>query len=212
MKTLKPRASAGVGRACLFLFGTVWTAFSCFFLIAPLGMLLFNPKHNWVVALPTALFSLPFIAVGLGMIAYSILPWIAGMRVSNPDVTISSSSLRVGDRFTIAYAQTFKRGSEVKRINFSLLQRETVRYQQGDSTATVHHDETAAEFEYPAQRYEAGDSLAFSRSMEIPRTGMHTFHATHNDIAWLLEVKVDIAGWPDYREAFDIQVAPLLAR
>jgi len=201
-----------MGRGCLILFGAVWILFSCIFLFGPLGILLAGSKPNWMTVLPSALFSLPFIAVGLAIIAYAVLPWISAMRVSKPAITVSSASLSLGDSFTIAYSQMFKSRTEVKGVKFSLLQRETVVYQSGDSVATAHHDETAAEFEYPGQRYEAGDSLVFSRNMEIPRDWMHSFRSTHNSVTWLLQAKVNIAGWPDYREDFEIQVLPSLAR
>lgn len=212
MNTLKSPAGTAMGRGCLILFGAVWILFSCIFLFGPLGILLAGSKPNWMTVLPSALFSLPFIAVGLAIIAYAVLPWISAMRVSKPAITVSSASLSLGDSFTIAYSQMFKSRTEVKGVKFSLLQRETVVYQSGDSVATAHHDETAAEFEYPGQRYEAGDSLVFSRNMEIPRDWMHSFRSTHNSVTWLLQAKVNIAGWPDYREDFEIQVLPSLAR
>jgi hypothetical protein len=210
MNALKP--PAGAGRGCLVLFGAVWTIFSCFFLAAPLGTMIANPQRNWITTLPVMLFGLPFIAFGLGLIGYGILPWIAGLRVSKPEASINNTTVKVGDSFTISYSQTFKHRTEVKGVKFSLLVRETARYQSGSTTTTVHHDETAAEFEYPGQSYETGDVLAFSRNMEIPRNGMHTFQGAHNSIAWLLQVKVDVAGWPDYREEFEIQVEPSIAR
>jgi hypothetical protein len=212
MNTLKPPAGFAMGRGCLILFGAVWILFSCFFLLVLLGRLLAGSKPDWISSLPAAVFSLLFITIGLGMIAFGILPWIAGIRISRPEVTVSSTSLRVGDSFTVGYSQTFKHRTDVRGVRFSLLQRETAMYQSGKSMASVSHDETAAEFEYPGQRYEAGDSLVFSRSMEIPRTGMHTFRSNHNSIVWLLQGRVEIAGWPDYREDFEIQVQPFLAR
>lgn len=212
MNTLKSPMGTAMGRGCLIMFGAVWILFSCFFLFGLLGILLAGSKPNWMTVLPSALFSLPFIAVGLAIIAYAILPWISAIRVSKPDITVSSASLSLGDSFTIDYSQVFKSRTEVKGVKFSLLQRETVVYQSGDSVVTAHHDETAAEFEYPGQRYEAGDSLVFSRSMEIPRDWMHSFRSTHNSVTWLLQAKVNVAGWPDYREDFEIQVQPFLAR
>lgn len=212
MNAFKP--PAGAGRGCLLLFAIPWTLFACFWTAAALLSAVTMVREKgftvWTLAFP--LFGLPFIVIGVGMLWYGILPWIAGLRVSKPEVSINNTSVKVGDSFTISYSQTFKRRTEVKGVKFSLLVRETARYQSGSTTTTVHHDETAAEFEYPGQSYETGDVLAFSRNMEIPRTGMHSFQGAHNSIAWLLQVKVNVAGWPDYREGFEIQVEPSLAR
>jgi hypothetical protein len=212
MNALRPPTSAR--RGCLLLLAIPWTLFACFWtgaaLLGAVAMVRENEFTIWTLAFP--LFGLPFIAIGAGMLWYGIVPWIAGLRVTKPEVTIDNTSVRVGDSFTVGYSQTFKHRTEVKGVKFSLLLRETARYQSGSTTTTIRHDETAAEFEYPGQSYEAGSVLAFSRSMEIPRSGMHSFQAVHNSIAWLLQVKVDIPGWPDYREEFEIQVQPILAR
>jgi hypothetical protein len=130
------------------------------------------------------------------------------MRAGNPEVAVSNSAVRVGDGFSVGYSQAFKRRAEVRGGSVALVQRERATHTSGSSSTTVTHEETAETFEIPAGTFAAGDVLAFSRGMRIPPAGMHTFKARHNEIAWLLRVKVDIAGWPDYREYFEIAVQP----
>jgi hypothetical protein len=210
MNFLKPSGSA-FGRACGMLTGFSLTLLAGVFVVFAAAAGFEDPAGNILHALPLLIFSLAFLAFGLVITLSGLIPWIAGMRVSRPDIALSTGAVRVGEGFTVQYAQTFRRVSEVKSIRLQLILRERATYRHGKSTSTAVHEETAAEYEFPAKVFQAGEPLSFSRGMEIPRTGMHTFQGFRNRIDWLLRVKVDIAGWPDYREDFEIFVEPAMA-
>jgi hypothetical protein len=212
MNLRKPSSGTGLGRACGLLFGIPWTIMSGGFLVFAIASAIEDPAHSIITAVPMILFPLAFAAIGLAMIGYSVIPWIAGMRVALPDITLSSDTVRVGESFTVHYSQTFKRKSDVKGIRISLILRERATYQSGKNSATATHEEVAAEYDFAPKVYEAGELLSFSRGMEIPRNGMHTFRGQRNQITWVLRVKVDVAGWPDYGEDFDLAVQPEMAR
>ena len=212
MNALKPSRGRELGRACGVLFGIPWTLCACVFLVFAAGSLIQDPQQDLLPALPAILISLLFIVIGLAMITAGVLPWIARMRVAKPEISLSTGTLRVGDGFSVYYAQTFKQTSDVKGIKLQLILRERATYQRGTDTTTVTHEETAAEYDFPAKVYESGEQLSFSRSMEIPPDGMHTFRGRRNQILWLLRVKVDIAGWPDYCEDFELFVQPSAGR
>jgi hypothetical protein len=213
MNNLRPAIGSLNTKGCLLFFAIPWTLFSCIWTSAALfgAMTAIREKGSslWVLAFP--LFGLPFVAIGIGMLWHGLVPWIARSRIMKPDIAISSTEVRLGDRFSISYFQTFKNRADVRGVKLSLLFRETARYSSGSSSVTVHHDEPITEFEYPARTYEAGEQMVFSRSMEIPCDGMHTFHASNNHILWLLKIKVDVVHWPDYQEEFEIQVLPARA-
>jgi hypothetical protein len=40
---------------------------------------------------------------------------------------------------------------------------------------------------------------------------MHSFEATRNRLRWLIKVKVEIKGWPDFDDEYAIQVLPEVA-
>jgi len=54
--------------------------------------------------------------------------------------------------------------------------------------------------------------LSFTKQMEIPGNAMHSFSCMHNWIYWLVRVKGDIPGRPDFREEFELRVVPFLER
>jgi hypothetical protein len=200
------KSSARTRSILLIVFGAGWTVAASVFVYPPVATLLAQPpvtELDWIL-LPLLL--LP--AIGLAMMAIGIYPWIAWLRVSRPDITIDKTALVVGESITVGYSQMFKRRSEVRGIRLSLVMRERATYRSGKNRVTAQHDETVAEFNYPGQTYEADDTLAFSHTVGIPKSGMHTFHAAHNSIDWELRVKVNVAGWPDYRDSFDLQVLP----
>jgi hypothetical protein len=204
MNALKP---SGKGRSLfLILFGIVFTVIVCALMISPLRKVLNHPQEGGIgLYLPSLLL---FACVGLAITAWGILPWIAWLRVSPPEVTIDKTTVALGDNFAVNYFQNFRNRSDVRGIHLSLVMRETARYRRGKNNYVAHHEETAAEFDQPGRTYETGDTLAFSQTIDIPRNGMHTFHGMHNAIDWQLRVKVNIAGWPDYEDAFDLDVKP----
>jgi hypothetical protein len=190
----------------LIVFGAAWTVVASAFIFIPIAALINRPLEaelGWAL-LP--LLILP--ALGLVLMAAGIYPWVAWLRVSRPEITIDKTALVLGESFTVGYSQIFKRRSEVRGIQLSLVMIETATYRSGKHQATVHHEEILAQYDHPGRTYEPEDTLAFSHTLGIPPGGMHTFQAMHNSIGWKLRVKVDVAGWPDYLDSFDLQVLP----
>jgi hypothetical protein len=204
MNELKPSTK---GRSIfMILFGIVSTFIACALIIAPLGKVLNHSQEGGIDLYLASL--LLFACVGLVITGLGIFPWIAWLRVSPPEVTLDKTEMILGGSFTVSYSQNFKNRSDVRGIQLSLVMCETARYRRGKNNYVARHEETAAEFDQPGRTYETGDTLAFSQTIDIPRNGMHTFHGMHNAIDWQLRVKVNIAGWPDYEDAFDLDVRP----
>ena len=208
MTELKP--SEKVKSILLILIGLAWTVITGANIGGPIQAILTYPGRAEIDWSPLALLLFP--ATGLVIAAIGIYPWIAWLRVARPEITIDKTAAGVGEDFTVSYSQNFKRRSEVRGIQLSLVMRESAHHRAGKNSHTYHHEETIAQYDHPGQTYKAGDTLAFSQTMGIPKSGMHSFQAINNSIDWELRVKVDIAGWPDYREDFEIQVQPILAR
>ena len=184
----------------MILIGVAWTVIS--------GVIIF-PLSGIDASL---LLLLIFPAVGLVAIAAGIYPWIAWLRVTRPEIVLDKPTLGVGETFTVSYSQNFKHRSEVRGIQLVLVTRETTHHYAGKNTHTLHHESVIVQVDHPGQTYDAGETLVFSQPIEIPKSGMHTFHAMNNSIDWALKVKADIAGWPDYRDSFELAVQPTLVK
>jgi hypothetical protein len=184
----------------LILFGVVWIIIS--------SVIIFLPEGINISVLPLLVFP----AVGLVAIAAGIYPWIAWLKVTRPEIVIDKTTVGVGDTFTVSFSQNFRGNSEVRGIQLALLMRETAHHGSGKNSHTYQHEVTIDQQDHPGQTFEAGETLAFSQPISIPKSGMYTFHAMNNSIDWRLKVKVDIAGWPDYQDSFELAVQPSLAR
>ncbi len=223
MQKLQQSPGSGCGKYTILGIGVLWTAISCCTFIpiivgaggASFAAFASDPVSGLITLLGGVGFPLVFggvfVAIGLAFIVAGIRPIIAGTKVSKPEVAVSNSTLRSGDDFTLDYQQTFKSGTDVERITIQLILREWARYRRGTDTVTVTHDHVIQAFETPARRFEGGETFSDRRRMVIPRGATHTFQATRNKLLWLVKVKVEIKGWPDFEEEYSITVLPEMA-
>lgn len=157
------------------------------------------------------LFGVPFVLIGLGLLAYSLAPFLARAKVAVPQAFVSQHPMRVGERFTFAFRLRLRQPMEVQRIRLQWLFRETAIYQQGKGTRAEIHERLIEE-EYPASLVKLGDTFYLERSFQVPADGMHTFIASHNKLQWFLRVRVEIPRWPDFQEEYEVTVLPEMAR
>ena len=105
------KSSSRAGNGCLLLFGLVWTGFSLFWILGAL-------KTGGGAM---ALCGLPFVAIGLAMLYGALQPWIVGVKLGTPEVTLSRSTLRVGDDFTFRFSQAVRKPVEITKVSVHLL-------------------------------------------------------------------------------------------
>jgi hypothetical protein len=178
--------------------------------------LIFVGVSLWPVVVGSASASMTtvlFTAVGLGLIAWGLRPAVARMRLGPPDMSISSTRLRVGEEFSVSYGQTWKRATDVNRVLFQLVLRETVRFTQGTETVTETHDKVVQQFELPGRHFGPGEMIKEHLAFRISEPEMHTFTPSDdNRIQWFVKVSVEMAKWPDFTQEYEITVLPEMAR
>ena len=213
MQKLRQSPTTNMGRACVITFAVVWLAMSCPFGVIPLCLAVFTFGEResatpfWIWVIP-ALFSLPFVAIGVGLHVWALRPIVAGARLSEPEIAVSNATPRAGEQVTFTYRQSFKRATDVSRILFQLVFRETARYGHGTDARIITHDNVLQQFEYPARRFETGEMLNVRRDLLIPADAMHTFVATSNQLRWIVKSEIKMTGWPDFVAEHEIQVMP----
>ncbi len=185
----------------LGIFGLIWTCFSLIFLVPVLL------AREYLAVCLSAIFVLP----GLIMIGYAATVYYSRARVGKPDITISNSSLRVGEKFTVNLMHTFKRNVQLEGIVVQLVFKETATYQQGTDTRTVTHEDVYENFELPGGEYQAGQYIQETFIMQIPADAMHTLKVRRNRLEWFVRVKADIAKLPDYVDEYELTVLPEMA-
>ena len=158
----------------------------------------------------TAVFMAVMGIVGLFIFIGGLRPLIARARAAPPQVQVSKTTPRVGERLVLSYQQQFRAATTVKLIRLRFVLRETVTFRRGTDTVTEHYDHIVQEFEVPERRFEAGETYIDRRDLEVPRTGIHSFRSSNNVLTWQVTVQVKMAGWPDYEAVFPITVLPEL--
>ncbi|MBC7807879.1 MAG: hypothetical protein H7145_17240 [Akkermansiaceae bacterium] len=156
----------------------------------------------------SALFVVPFLAVGIGMIAWGMAPTIRAWKITPPDIQVSRDAVRLGESFDFRYNQVLKDRLDVDSAKAVFLMRETATYRRGTDTYTETHEIPVETKEIRGGTYTSGEQLDLSHRFTVPLDGMHTFIASNNRIEWLIKVKVSIARWPDVDEAYPILVLP----
>ncbi len=191
------KSAENAGRGCLLVFALFWTGFSVFWTaMASLGGGLFG------------LFGLPFIAIGIGLLAWAAKPWVVGMKLGPAEARCQPESLRPGEAFSFTYRQAVRKPVDVTRVTIDFLFRESATYRQGTDTYTVTHDRPIDHYQRAGRRYEVGDTLLEELSWKVPEDGMHSFSASNNKLQWLIRVKIELAGWPDVNETYEVHVRP----
>lgn len=178
-----------------------------FLLVSPVWL---GSDNHPIIAVPSFV---AFAIIGLVLIGKGLQPAVARMRVGAPDMAISNTMLRVGEEFSVTYRQAWKRATDVNRILFRLVLRESVRYSRGTETVTETHDNVVQRFEIPGRHFEAGETVNDHVVLRIPETGMHTFLPSgDNRIQWFVQLSVEMAKWPDYVREYEVTVLPEMAR
>jgi hypothetical protein len=94
-------------------------------------------------------------------------------------------------------------------LNVVLACDELATFRQGTDTRT----ETRRVFEqtvYSREGFEIDPATPFEHEwqMQIPIGSMHSFKSTHNEVRWLLLVKGDVVGWPNFERDYPLIVYP----
>ncbi len=187
----------GVLMACLLWNGIV----SVFVVFAVGGYLKGNP--DWFLTL----FIIPFVLVGIGLIAFFIRQLLVTTGIGPTLVEISDHPLYPRDRCRLFVTQSGQ--LMMNSIQVLLVCEEEATYRQGTNTRTETRDVYRQEI-LRREAFEVHRGLPFEAECElgIPAGAMHSFKADHNEINWKVVVKGDVAGWPDYKRSFPVIIQP----
>jgi hypothetical protein len=183
------------------VFGSV---FACCGLV-PLVPALMNGQ--WVGVLVSGVFLL----VGLMFVGYGAMAYYGRARIGHPQLTISSTNLRVGETFNVNLLHTFQRDVQLEKVLTQLVFRETATYQQGTDTRTVTHNDIIENYELPGGQYQAGQMIQQAYTMQIPADGMHTVNVRRNRLQWFVRLEAGIPKLPDYVNEYELMVLPEMA-
>jgi hypothetical protein len=149
------------------------------------------------------LFMIPFVLIGLAAL---IGAFYKLLQIFAPEVVVkfSAGAVPVGGEVEISW-ELHGRLTSVRKLRLFVQGREEVTYRRGTRTHTdqriFHTIELAEETNFTDIR--SGRAL-----LKIPMDTMHSFDAPNNKIIWSLQVKGDIAYFPDIDDNFTFKVLP----
>lgn len=147
--------------------------------------------------------------IGLVVLGIAGAMYLARRKVEVPELVVSAQPLYLGESFTVQVRQRFKGACQLQKGTLALVCREEARYRRGTNTYTVRKEVYQDQREiFSAQQVHPGAELREEVRFQVPEDAMHSFQAQWNEIQWYLELHLALAGWPDYRGEFPLQVAP----
>ena len=183
--------------ACIFWNGVV----SIFAGIAINGHRSGNP--DWRLTL----FVVPFALVGVGLILFFLRKFLATTRIGPTLVEISDQPLYPGRRYRVFLQQSGR--LKINRLEVLLVCEEEATFRHGTDTR-METRLVAQQSLMLCENAEVrpGVPLETDCELEVPRDAMHSFKSQHNEVAWKVQVRLDVAGWPAHERSFPVIVYP----
>jgi hypothetical protein len=153
-----------------------------------------------------ALFLIPFVLIGLGLIVM-VGYFFLSMFNPCPWVTLMPGAPRLGDSVRLEW-RVKGRVEVLKDLRLIVQGREEATYSRGTRSSTDRN--VFAEFPVTTIT-NSRDMSSGAAQFEIPGELMHSFSSRHNKIVWCIQVKGEIARWPDLDEEFPLTVLPGVA-
>jgi len=195
---LRPKSSRGAKLAAFIVFALFWNGLLSLFLNDLLGSSR-RGRFEWFAAL----FLIPFILVGIGLVVLAIRQ---ALELSNPrpNVTVGKSVVALGDELRVEWSME-GRVEKLTRLRITLEAREEATYTRGTDTVT----DTKIFATIPlANQIAPNIADAGSASATIPADTMHTFDAKNNKVVWVVRVRGELPNWPNSDDEFPLNVAP----
>ncbi|HYH66581.1 MAG TPA: hypothetical protein VD866_17940 [Urbifossiella sp.] len=159
-------------------------------------------RPDWFMAL----FLVPFVLVGLGMVAftlYSGLRWVVSLLVGRVEVEVTNHPLTPGGRYELHAAQRgmFRLGG----VAAELVCEEVATYVAGTSKNTAKRVVARHPVSDPDRD---GRAVPLSAAFAVPAEVMHSFQAPNNEIEWRVRLTGRVLGVLPYSDDFAVVVRP----
>lgn len=200
---LKPTTSRLAAMLGIGFMAVFWNSITWFMTYQVVGDGL-NGGFRGVAGIFSLLFMTPFLLIGLLMIVAFFHQFMA---MFNPivEIALSTAAVPLGGEMDLAW-EISKGSQRLQRLKIFVTGTESATYRQGTDTRT----DTQAFLQLSVLDTSDPKEMEFGSAVVIiPADTMHTFEAQNNRIQWEIEIKGEIAWWPDINEKFPFRVKPV---
>jgi hypothetical protein len=150
-----------------------------------------------------ALFFVPFILVGIGLLGAVIYKTLQLFN-PRPNLTVSNSTVALGEELLVNWSMEGRIG-KLTRFSITVEGSETATYTRGTRTDSS----TSVFATIPlANQIPPGITATGGAKARIPADTMHSFNASRNKVLWVVRVRGEMANWPDIHDDFPLTVTP----
>jgi len=153
------------------------------------------------------IFIIPFVLIGIGLIAFFVRQFVVATGVGPTLVEISDQPLFPGERYRLFLSQTGR--LKMKCLELLLVCDEETTYRHGTDTRT-ETQRVCGQSLFRREGFEVAGGTPFETEcdLEVPAGAMHSFKSKHNEITWKIVVRGSPARWPDFERSFPVIVYP----
>lgn len=207
-RTAGPNSPAVVG--CLFAFSMAFLGFCLFIILSFAGIISPDPDSKaeiFFMVVPAV------VAAALTAIAWKFLlkNRLAEMRLGQIDVVVDRARAAAGDSFDVVVDIPPPSDADINEISLAFVGRERSAVEDGNRS-TIHtyqvFKRTDTIEDSVDRRVPKGQSAHFEHTVDVPEDVPPSFRCEYARLEWVVDVYIDIADWPDWRETLSIDVLP----
>jgi hypothetical protein len=132
---------------------------------------------------------------------------LAKRAVGDMSVTFDPQRVMRGGDVKVTVRMVPAQTLQLNAVKLKLIGNEIV--QGGDKQTDMTHELYSHQVKLcDERRIESGEVFEKSTPLTIPEQAAPTFHGKRNHVKWEVEANVDMAGWPDFSDRYEIEIQP----
>jgi hypothetical protein len=150
-----------------------------------------------------------FAGGSVALFLWAIRPVIARRRLGPVEAHVTPGIVRAGEAVTCSLRFQPRANVDLSEATATLRGMEIVDWQSGNHP----HTRRCIIFEQPIafaqdRRLMAGEAITVETSLAVPANAPTTFMSAHQQLLWLVNLRLRIRGWPDLTHEIPLVVRP----
>lgn len=144
--------------------------------------------------------------LGLARLYLGVARRLLRRRLGEVEVTWPEQSVHPGEALPIAVEIDETKG--LREVTATLIRREVVERREPRGVKRVTKDVFRQALKLQPAIAERAGRHATQGTLTLPKDAAPSFYARGNELSWVLQVRVGLAGWPQWKQDFYLDVRP----